>query len=36
MSPKVFSVTTVSMLSGACTIVIANESTRAWSRAICG
>ena len=36
MSPKVFSVTTVSIVSGACTIFIANESTSAWSSSISG
>ena len=36
MSPKVFSVTTTSIDSGAFTIVIANESTSAWSSGTSG
>ncbi len=36
MSPKVFSVTTTSIVSGALTTVIANESTSAWSSGTSG
>ena len=36
MSPNVFSVTTTSIVSGAFTIVIANESTSAWSSGTSG